>query len=199
MELTSYMNIIQIDFAIFEWVNNDLSSDLFDMVLPWMREPYFWLPLYTFIIAFVFFNYGVKAYWFVLFLVLTAGSADLISSRAVKSTVRRLRPCNTEHVHVIERVHCGAGYSFTSSHATNHFAVATFLVMTLGQHFKKIKPYCWAWAAIIGFSQIYVGVHFPLDILGGAILGLILGQIWAILFARYYGHIFDDKEVKYEN
>lgn len=74
------MNIIQIDFAIFEWVNNDLSSDLFDMVLPWIREPYFWLPLYTFIIAFVFFNYGVKAYWFVLFLVLTAGSADLISS-----------------------------------------------------------------------------------------------------------------------
>ena len=42
-------------------------------------------------------------------------------------------------------------------------------------------------------------VNFPLDILGGAILGLILGQIWAILFARYYGHIFDDKEVKYEN
>jgi membrane-associated phospholipid phosphatase len=197
LELTSVMNIIQIDIAIFEWVNNNLSSMLFDMVLPWMREPYFWLPLYTFIIAFVFFNYGAKAYWFVLFLVLTAGSADLISSRVVKNSIKRLRPCNTENVIVTERVHCGSGYSFTSSHAANHFAVATFLVMTFGQHFKKIKPYCWTWAAIIGFSQIYVGVHFPLDILGGAILGLIIGQIWAILFARYYGHVLDKYCVQY--
>jgi len=185
------MNIIQWDIAIFEWVNNDLSSSFLDMILPWMREPYFWIPLYTFIIAFVFFNYGARAYWFVLFLILTAGSSDLISSRAVKNTIKRYRPCNTEYVHVIERVHCGVGYSFTSSHAANHFAVATFLVLTLGQRFRKIVPFCWSWAALVGFSQIYVGVHFPLDIVGGAILGIILGQIWAILFSRYYGNVLD--------
>lgn len=187
------MNIIQWDIAVFEWINTDLSAGFLDLVLPWMREPYFWLPMYIFIIAFVFFNYGKRAYWFVLFLVLAAGSADIISSRPIKNTVKRLRPCNTEYVRVIERVHCGSGYSFTSSHATNHFAVATFLIMTLGQSFRKIKPYLWTWASVVAFSQIYVGVHFPLDVIGGALLGIILGKIWAILFDRFYGDVLHSK------
>lgn len=173
------MSIIQWDFKVFEWINNDLSSPFLDMIMPWMREPYFWLPLYMFIIAFVFFNYGLKAYWFVLFLGLSAGSADIISSRPIKKTIKRLRPCNTEGLYVIERVRCGSGYSFTSSHATNHFAVASFVIMTLGQNFRKIKPWLLFWASIISFAQVYVGVHFPLDVLGGAILGIILGKIWA--------------------
>lgn len=181
------MNIIQWDIALFEWVNDDLSSPLLDFVLPWMREPLFWLPLYLFIISFVFFNFRWKAYWFVLFLLLTVGSADMVSSRIIKKTVKRLRPCNTEHIHVIERVHCGSGYSFTSSHATNHFAIATFLIMILGGLFRWIKPWLWTWAAIISFSQVYVGVHFPIDIVCGATIGIIIGWGWAILFNRYYG------------
>ena len=54
--------------------------------------------------------------------------------------------------------------------------MATFLVFTLGQTFKKIKPWLWAWASIIAFSQVYVGVHFPLDVVAGGILG-ILGEL----------------------
>lgn len=185
------MNIIQWDIALFEWINNDLSSVFLDFLLPWMREPYFWVPMYIFIIAFVFFNFGLKAYWFVLFLILTAGSADMISSRPIKKTIKRLRPCNTEQVHVIQRVQCGSGYSFTSSHATNHFAVATFLVFTLGQTFKKIKPWLWGWASIIAFSQVYVGVHFPLDVFAGGILGIIIGKVYALLFDKYYGHVLE--------
>ncbi len=184
------MNLISWDIKAFEFINITLSNAFFDAVLPWLREPLFWVPLYIFILGFVFFNVGSKAYWFVIFLILTASSSDLISSRPVKNTIKRLRPCNTEYVKVIERVTCGSGYSFTSSHAANHFAVATFLVMTLGQHFRKIKPWCWAWASLIGLSQVYVGVHFPLDIFGGALLGIILGKIWALLFKKYYGHIF---------
>jgi len=183
------MNIIQWDITLFEWINNDLSSAVLDFVLPWMREPMFWLPLYAFIIAFEFFNYGIKAYWFVLFLILTVGSADMISSRPIKKTIKRLRPCNTEYVQVVERVRCGSGFSFTSTHATNHFAVATFLIMTLGQSFRNIKLWLWSWASIIAFSQVYVGVHFPLDVIAGGILGIIIGRIWAMLFDRYYGQV----------
>jgi len=190
------MNIIHWDIIAFEFINGCLSNPFFDWVLPWFRESLFWVPLYLFIAGFVFLNFGKKAYWFVLFLVLTASSADLISSRTIKKTIKRIRPCRTEYVNVIQRVPCGSGYSFTSSHAANHFAVATFLVMTIGQHFRKIKPWCWAWATSIGFSQIYVGVHFPLDILGGAIVGIILEQIWAILFARYYGYVLDKIELQ---
>lgn len=183
------INILSWDIALFEWINYDLSSPILDAILPWMREPIFWVPLYTFIVAFAFFNFGSRAYWFVIFLALTAGSADLISSRVVKQSFQRLRPCHTDHIIVIERVHCGGGYSFTSSHATNHFAVATFLILTFGQIFRCIIPYLWAWAAIIAFSQVYVGVHFPLDVIFGALLGILLGKIWSVFFHKYYGDI----------
>jgi undecaprenyl-diphosphatase len=86
-------------------------------------------------------------------------------------------------------VRCGSGFSFTSTHATNHFAVATFLIMTLGQSFRNIKLWLWSWASIIAFSQVYVGVHFPLDVIAGGILGIIIGRIWAMLFDRYYGQV----------
>ena len=183
------MNIIQWDITLFEWINNNLSSDLLDFILPWMREPLFWVPMYAFIIAFVFFNFGQKAYWFVLFLALTVGSSDMISSRVIKKSIKRLRPCNTEYVQVIERVQCGSGYSFTSNHAANHFAVATFLVLTLGQKFRKIRPWLWAWASIVAFSQVYVGVHFPLDIIVGGILGILIGKFWSLLFDKYHGYV----------
>lgn len=185
------VNIVAWDTALFEWVNHDLSSPILDAILPWMREPLFWVPLYVFIVAYAFFNFGSRGYWFVVFLALTAGTADLVSSRVVKQSFQRLRPCNTEHLPVIERVYCGSGYSFTSSHAANHFAVATFLILTLGQKFRRIIPFLWIWAAVISFSQVYVGVHFPLDVIFGAILGMILGRLWSYLFQKYYRDILN--------
>ncbi len=184
------MNLIQWDIELFELVNSAMSNVIFDTLLPWVREPLFWIPLYIFIIGFVFFNYGRNAYWFVIFFILSVSSSDMISAKLIKKNVQRVRPCNTEYMHVIERVKCGSGYSFTSNHASNHFAMATFLVLTLGRYIKKIKPWCWFWAFLVGLAQVYVGVHFPLDILGGAILGIITGKIWALLFFRYYGYIF---------
>jgi membrane-associated phospholipid phosphatase len=189
------MNLINWDFQLFEAINTGMSSLFLDAILPWMREPLFWFPLYTFIIAFAFFNYGKKAYWLVLFLGLTAGSSDMISSRLVKKSIQRIRPCNDDKVMVIERVRCGSGFSFTSTHATNHFAVASFLIATLGIHHKRIKPWLWFWAALISFSQIYVGVHYPLDILGGAVLGISIGKLWSILYHKYYGGFLARKEI----
>lgn len=182
------MNIITWDIRVFEFINQDLSNVVFDFCLPFLRQPLFWLPLYVFIIGFLFFNFGKKAYWLVVFLILTVGSADMISSNLVKKTVRRLRPCNTEYVQVIKRVKCGVGYSFTSNHASNHFAMSTFLVLTLGYAIPTIKKWLWLWASSVAFAQIYVGVHFPLDVIGGAILGYLLARAWAILYHKYYGY-----------
>jgi undecaprenyl-diphosphatase len=80
------------------------------------------------------------------------------------------------------RVKCGNAYSFTSSHATNHFAIATFLSLTLGKRFKKIKWPLLTWAGMICLAQVYVGVHFPLDVFCGAILGMIIGWLWSFVF-----------------
>ena len=102
----------------------------------------------------------------VLLLIVVITLSDQISSFVVKPLVDRLRPCHVlEHVRLL--VGCGGGKSFTSSHATNNFAMAV-LVM----HFwPKAKWYLLVWASLVAFSRVYVGVHYPSDILGGAVLG----------------------------
>lgn len=185
------MNFPYWDYELFEAINTGLSSGFLDAFLPWMRAPLFWIPLYLFLLAFVFFNYGKKGFWFVLFIAFTVTNSDMLSSRLIKKSVERLRPCNDESVEVIKRVRCGSGYSFTSSHATNHFAIASFMVSTLGLYIRRIRPWFWIWAAVISFSQVYVGVHYPVDILVGAIIGTLIGQFWAYLFRKYYGNILN--------
>jgi len=117
----------------------------------------------------------------VLFAVATVGMADVVSSKLVKPAVQRVRPCNDVGLkfEVRELVHCGGGYSFTSSHATNHFAIATFLYLVLGGLRKKwIRWALLAWAASIAYGQVYVGVHYPLDVITGAVLGSLIGTVF---------------------
>jgi membrane-associated phospholipid phosphatase len=177
--------IIILDKTLFHFINSELSSPILDFLLIWIRHPLFWAPLYIFLIAFMLFNFGGRrGYRFILFILLVFGTGDVVSSRIVKPSVGRLRPCNQEELNVVERVPCGVGYSFTSSHATNHFGIATFVALTLGTLITRIRPWLWLWAALISFAQIYVGVHFPLDILGGTILGIMIGWGWAIVYER---------------
>jgi membrane-associated phospholipid phosphatase len=193
------MNFVQWDYYVFKLINQGISIPIFESLIPWLRAPLFWLPLYIFIIAFVFFNFGKKAYWIVIFAILTVSTADLVSSRIIKTTVQRLRPCRTENLEVIQRVPCGSGFSFTSSHATNHFSIATFLGLTLGQFRRRIRWSLWIWAGSISFAQVFVGVHFPIDILAGAVMGFIIGKLWSLLFFRYYGHILHLPSIAHES
>jgi undecaprenyl-diphosphatase len=88
-----------------------------------------------------------------------------------------LRPCNEPEIksEVTIIVDCGTGYSFPSSHATNHFGIAVFLIMMFYHRWKIILPLGIFWAASISFAQIYVGVHYPIDILTGSLLGSSIG------------------------
>ncbi len=94
--------------------------------------------------------------------------------------MQRLRPCKvlepSKDMHLL--VPCGNGFSFPSSHATNHFAIATFLLLILGKIFRWIKIPLILWAGSISFAQVYVGVHYPLDVATGALLGVLVG--WGI-------------------
>lgn len=182
------MNFPVWDLKLFEAINIGLSSDFLDAFLPWMRAPLFWVPFYLFLLAFVFFNFGKRGIWLVMFLAFTVTNSDVVSSRLIKKNVERLRPCNDQSVEVIKRVRCGGGYSFTSSHATNHFAIASFLFSSLGLYFKRYRSWLFVWAAVISFAQVYVGVHYPIDIMVGAVLGILIGQVWAFLFRKYYGY-----------
>ena len=112
------------------------------------------------------------------FLALSIFASDTISSRLIKSQVQRSRPCQVMNMDpvVIERVSCGSGFSFPSSHAANHFCMAAFMISLFGKEMRRWKYWWWVWAAMISLAQVYVGIHYPLDILGGAILGIIVGM-----------------------
>lgn len=183
--------MIEADQFLFYLINHSLSNSLFDSVVPWLRNDKFWIPLYVFLISFILFNFGKKAYWLIIFVIITASAADIISSRVVKPLVKRTRPCRTEmsfEPRVL--VNCGSGYSFTSSHATNHFAVAAFLSMALGRYIRRLSFWLYFWAASVAFAQVYVGVHFPLDVISGAILGFLIAALLFRLYYRYYGKEF---------
>jgi membrane-associated phospholipid phosphatase len=188
--------ILQLDYFLFDFINQKLSNSFFDFFLKWMRNEFIWTPFYIFIIAFFIYNYGKKSYWLVLFSILTVTCSDAISSHLIKKNVQRLRPCRDVSIeHISVRVKCGSAFSFTSSHATNHFAIASFLSFTLGLYQKKIRLPLFLWAFIICISQVYVGVHFPLDVTCGAILGLGIGYGVATIFNRFYGYLLSDKHL----
>ena len=83
------------------------------------------------------------------------------------------------------RVSCGGGYSFPSSHAANHFALAVFLIGIFGFAGQWQQKALLAWAGLIAFSQVYVGVHYPLDVICGAILGVLAGYLSLYFWRKY--------------
>lgn len=176
--------LIQFDQELFQLINGVWHNAFLDALLPYWRNKLFWIPLYLFLAGFVLIKYKLKGLFFILGVVLSIGLADTVSSKIVKKEIKRIRPCNDvairESVHLL--VPCGPGYSFTSSHAANHFAIATFISLTLGQFFRKMRFPLFLWAASIAYAQVYVGLHYPFDILFGALLGSIIGYLTAKLY-----------------
>jgi len=157
-------------------------------MMPAFREKLVWLPFYLYLLVFMMVNFRWRvALLFILSLVTTVGFADITSSKLIKNNVERLRPCNEPDVidTMVLRVRCGRGYSFTSSHAANHFALVFFFIYTLGRLFKKLRWPLVAWAAIISFAQVYVGVHYPLDVIFGALLGALIGMLMALAYNNF--------------
>ena len=180
----------KLDTFIFFKINTVYTSSFFDALFPWYREGNTWIPLYLFLILFVIINFKKSALQWIIFVVITLLLTDQLSSSIVKPFFERLRPCTDPILMNKVRLllnHCSGGFSFTSSHATNHFGFAVFIMMTLGHVFRKWKYLFLIWAASVSYGQIYVGVHYPFDILGGAILGTTIGWLTASFYIRRIG------------
>ena len=179
-------SLLQWDTALFHFINDTLSNRLFDALLPWCREKWFWAPVYLFIGAFTWTHFGRRGWWVVLGMVLCVFLADTLSSELIKKNVQRIRPCNDPALSATVRLRtdCGSGYSFTSSHAANHFAVAVFLIGIFGGMARWVRPVALGWAALIAFSQMYVGVHYPGDVICGALLGAGIGYFLRVGFLK---------------
>lgn len=180
----------QWDTALFFKINTQWTNSFLDSNYPWWREATTWVPLYFFLLFLAFYNFGFKIWPWVVFFILTVAITDQVSSGILKDWINRPRPCNDEDVINQARLllnHCPGSGSFTSSHAANHFGAACFLFFSMRQYFKKWGYLFFLWAATISYGQVYVGVHYPLDIICGAILGSGIGIATSSVFNRRIG------------
>ena len=166
------MSIANIDHSLFYFINQNCANPVLDFLCPLARDKNTWLPFYIIGGLMVLYRYR----WMGLCMVICAVLAIVLSDQSsgfVKHFIHRLRPCATEHVRLLVE-HCSDTFSFTSNHAANHFAIAVFLSLVF-RRFKWLTYVLIIWAGFISLSQVYVGLHYPADIAGGAVIGVLSG------------------------
>jgi undecaprenyl-diphosphatase len=183
-------SLLEKDKALFSLINGKWTHPVLDAIMPWLRHANNWIPLYIALLLFLIYKWGLKTWKWMLVAVVNVAVSDQLSSYVCKPLFARLRPCQDPTMMFKSRLlidHCMSSYSFTSSHATNHFGFAMFVFMTLRPFFKNYSYLFFVWAGCISYAQIYIGVHYPLDVLGGAVLGLSLGYISSKIFEKWNG------------
>lgn len=171
-----------LDRILFVLIQHDTDSVVLDKIMPVIREPLTWIPFYGFMLFYAF-RAGrrqQKAWAFVILSVVTFAITDSLTAQILKPLFERPRPCHDPELQNYLRglVDCGGLYSMPSNHAANHFALATFWYFSIRAINGRKWPWLWAWAALICYAQVYVGKHYPGDVLIGAILGALTG--WGI-------------------
>lgn len=166
---------------------NALHSSFFDFIMYWSSNKLVWVPLYILFAYILVKFYNKQSLPIILGLLIVVGLSDLISVHFFKNIFLRLRPCHdpsiSDLVHLVKD-HCGGQYSFYSSHASNHFAIATWMSIFLSKKIKYSAVFLFLWAVLIAYSRIYLGVHYPLDVIFGALMGFIIAFLCYYLYKQ---------------
>jgi membrane-associated phospholipid phosphatase len=162
--------LFQLDRAVFQFINQTLANPVTDIFMPVITNDNFLRAVYVILVAALLIRGRSQMVWVIAFTALVLAATDLTSSAVLKPLFVRPRPCQIMPVHLL--VSCGSGYSFPSSHAANLFGQAFFL----GLLYKKYLPISLVFAFFVALSRISVGVHYPLDMLGGMITGSLIGM-----------------------
>jgi len=171
--------LYQIDLKLLYFINDTLSNPFFDKVFPFITEVKNWYLVYLIFFLLLVIKGGRIGRIAAVALILLITATDQFSSFFLKNLIGRIRPCNIlTDLNVL--VTCTDSFSFPSSHAVNNFAVAMFFTKI----FPKNKWAFFSIATLMAFSRPYVGVHYPSDVIGGAIIGIIFGYIFALMVIK---------------
>jgi undecaprenyl-diphosphatase len=191
------MMIQTIKFAEYEWFLwlNSFHTNIWDVVMFWVTYRFTWIPLYLYIIYFIFTELKTNTWRNLLFVIISVGLADRITSGFMKPYFQRFRPCHDPLIQNLVHVvgDCGGQYGFASSHAANCFALVSSMYILLNIYHSKRRILClflFFWAIFVSYSRIYVGVHFPTDLLVGGLVGafipLILFPLLNYINVKFY-------------
>lgn len=169
-----------IDVSLFYFINKTLANPLTDKVMPFITEGNNWFLVYIVLLGWLFIKGGAKGRVAVVMVLLLVTVTDQVNSFIIKDFFHRIRPCNVlPNVQLL--VNCTDSFSFTSSHAINNFGAATLL----SYFYKNFRYTLFTTATLVALSRVFVGVHYPFDIICGGLLGVIAAllfiQLWKFI------------------
>ena len=175
--------LISLDQRLFEFINSTFTHPWLDYFFPLitdLHKHFIFMLIIVFGIFYLFFkSYSKKAILLFLGLIFCLSTSDFVGSQVIKANIQRSRPGDNPTVKSIVLSPYG-GTSFISNHAANMFAFATFTSVFL----PSFRILFFALAFLVAYSRVYVGVHFPLDIIAGSIFGLVIGKMFALICSR---------------
>jgi len=175
----------KIDERLFFFINGK-HSELSDNLATLASNKLSWIPLYLVVLIFLYKKFKNKIYAILPLVALLILTSDQLS-RLIKNIVQRYRPChNIEFKNVVHLVNndCGGIYGFVSSHAANSMALSLFIIMLFGIKNKAIMITMFIYCALVSLSRIMLGRHYPLDIAGGWIVGIVSSLFIYFLFNK---------------
>jgi undecaprenyl-diphosphatase len=179
--------LINADIELLIYLNN-LGTVQWDRFWLILSDKLSAIPLYGLLLFLSFKQFGLKkTMWMLLFIAVIITFSDQ-TSNLFKYGFKRLRPCHDESIFDSIRLvkeHCGGLYSYFSAHAANAMAIAIFFGFLLKDKFKYLGAVLVIWAVLVAYSRVYIGVHFPLDILTGMLFGLLYGAAFYKLYQSF--------------
>lgn len=166
---------------------NRAHSPALDAIMVFASDRTVWFPAYALLIAWLIYHFRRRGVLLLPLVIVAVALADSITSRLFKPFFARPRPCHDARVFPFLHLPdgCGGQFGFLSSHAANSVALAVFLAFVLpARRFQALKIGVFIWAALLSYSRMYLGAHYPTDVLGGATVGALLGWGSAVLYQR---------------